>query len=260
MPVVKEPRYFASDQRSHGRSAPAPRAGPQTLEQYARAVRRRRARGSCVGEASPQYLRSRAAAGAIAEVRPGAQDHRDPARAGELPALVPPADGLQRRRDRARLRARRSRSSPSAARGRHIPRGSPPPGSRCCTPNTSATSSSCAASTTHFPPRAGAGADLRGLPRRQRGDACAACCASSASTSSSPSPPIETAPGARGALRPAAPRHRGRCAGPAKTPRPPGGWRGPPTRRSPDRLRGEALQGGLAAGRLRRRRGRPTRS
>ena len=62
------------------------------------------------GEASPQYLRSEHAAREIARAAPGRADRRDPARAGQLPALAAPAARRHAHRGRARLRARRSRS------------------------------------------------------------------------------------------------------------------------------------------------------
>jgi hypothetical protein len=71
MPAVKEPRFFASDQRSrHARQPPGGR--PRTLDDYlslfAAAGPEQR-----TGEASPQYLRSAAAASAIAAVQPDAR-------------------------------------------------------------------------------------------------------------------------------------------------------------------------------------------
>jgi sulfotransferase family protein len=69
MPELKEPRYFAADLRA---LVPSPPTYPQTLEQYlalfAAAAPEQRA-----GEASPSYLRSQTAAGAIAAVQPAAR-------------------------------------------------------------------------------------------------------------------------------------------------------------------------------------------
>jgi Sulfotransferase family len=75
MPDLKEPRFFSPDLsgRGRGRSVP-PTAGvrPHTLEDYlalfAAAGPEQRA-----GEASPQYIRSAAAASAIADVQPAAR-------------------------------------------------------------------------------------------------------------------------------------------------------------------------------------------
>jgi hypothetical protein len=69
MPGLKEPRYFAADLRA---LVPSPLTHPQTLEQYLAlfegALPQQRA-----GEASPSYLRSQAAASAIAAVQPAAR-------------------------------------------------------------------------------------------------------------------------------------------------------------------------------------------
>lgn len=71
LPDVKEPRYFAADQRSaHGRHPP--RARPRTLESYLALFAEARP-DQIVGEASPNYLMSRVAAAAIAEVQPQAR-------------------------------------------------------------------------------------------------------------------------------------------------------------------------------------------
>jgi hypothetical protein len=72
MPSVKEPKYFASDLLSvrKVRSPEAQRL--RTLEGYLELFADARP-GQLAGEASPQYLRSRVAAGAIAEMRPDAK-------------------------------------------------------------------------------------------------------------------------------------------------------------------------------------------
>jgi hypothetical protein len=71
MPDVKEPRYFAADQRSaHGRHPPRDR--PRTLEGYLALFAQARPE-QLVGEASPNYLSSRVAARAIADVQPRAR-------------------------------------------------------------------------------------------------------------------------------------------------------------------------------------------
>jgi len=75
MPDLKEPRWFAPDLRPRFQPAAAgpPRlALPQTLEEY-RALFAPAAPGELVGEASPSYLRSKAAAGLIAAARPDAR-------------------------------------------------------------------------------------------------------------------------------------------------------------------------------------------
>jgi hypothetical protein len=71
LPDVKEPRYFAADQRSaHGRHPPRDR--PRTLEGYLALFADARP-DQIIGEASPNYLSSRVAAAAIAEVQPQAR-------------------------------------------------------------------------------------------------------------------------------------------------------------------------------------------
>jgi hypothetical protein len=73
MPTLKEPRFFATDLRSRLRpqdaAPPADNRLPYTLEDYLALFAEARP-GQLAGEASPQYLRSNAAAGAIAEVQP----------------------------------------------------------------------------------------------------------------------------------------------------------------------------------------------
>jgi hypothetical protein len=75
MPDLKEPRFFSPDLsgRGRGRSVPAS-AGvrPHTLEDYL-ALFTAAAPEQRAGEASPQYIRSTLAAGAIAEVQPEAR-------------------------------------------------------------------------------------------------------------------------------------------------------------------------------------------
>jgi hypothetical protein len=76
MPTLKEPRFFATDLRSRLRPEDAERPAdnrlPYTLEDYL-ALFAEAGPGQLAGEASPQYLRSHAAAGAIAEVQPQAR-------------------------------------------------------------------------------------------------------------------------------------------------------------------------------------------
>ena len=71
MPSLKEPRYFASDLRSQFEPVRSGRL-PETLEQYL-ALFDEAGEGQLKGEASPSYLRSRAAARAIAELQPAAR-------------------------------------------------------------------------------------------------------------------------------------------------------------------------------------------
>ena len=127
LPAVKEPRYFAFDQRSTAARAPA--RGP--------ARRRSSSTPPCsppprpeqlVGEASPQYLRSRVAAGAIAEVAPAAKIIailREPASFLRSFHLQMVSSGVESERDLANALA----LEPERRRGRHIPRGSHHPAS-----------------------------------------------------------------------------------------------------------------------------------
>jgi Sulfotransferase family len=68
MPEVKEPKYFASDLRSVRRVRSPAAQRLRTLDGYLSLFADARP-DQLVGEASPQYLRSRVAAGAIAELR-----------------------------------------------------------------------------------------------------------------------------------------------------------------------------------------------
>jgi hypothetical protein len=70
MPEVKEPRFFASDLRALLQAPPG--MLPETFEEYLALFEAARP-GQRVGEASPSYLRSSAAAAAIAEVQPRAK-------------------------------------------------------------------------------------------------------------------------------------------------------------------------------------------
>jgi hypothetical protein len=71
MPSIKEPRYMASDLRALVRPSPAS-VLPQTLEEYL-SLFDAASEDQRVGEASPSYLRSQTAAGAIAELQPAAR-------------------------------------------------------------------------------------------------------------------------------------------------------------------------------------------
>ena len=116
---------------------------------------------------------------------PEARDHRDPARARELPALAAPAAAADPRRgregpahgDRARAGARRE--------GKHIPRRSHRPQLLQYSDHVRYVEQ-LRRYHARVPARADAGADLRRLPRGQRGDACARCCASSTWTTTRP--------------------------------------------------------------------------
>ena len=69
---VKEPRYFAFDQRSRRAGGAGGPGRPRSLEVYRQLFAEARP-DQLAGDASPQYLRSAVAAGAIAEVRPDAR-------------------------------------------------------------------------------------------------------------------------------------------------------------------------------------------
>jgi Sulfotransferase family len=69
MPDLKEPRWFATDLRERfGGDGRLPKSEDQYLDLFVRA-----AAGQVTGEASPSYLRSKLAAGLIAEARPDAR-------------------------------------------------------------------------------------------------------------------------------------------------------------------------------------------
>ena len=194
-------RSRSSSPRDLRRARHAAAAGgpPETLEEYLSLFS---AAGpeQLAGEASPSYLWSRdRRRRAIAEVQPAARIIailREPA--SFLHSLH--LQLLQNRRrdregpahgDRARARAARGQARPgTAALARR----------RCATPSGCATSSSCAATTRAFAPRAGAGPDLRRLPRATTTARCARCCASSKSTRRTPLEPIEANPSVAGAL------------------------------------------------------------
>jgi hypothetical protein len=73
MPDVKEPRFLAGDpQARRGAGAQGPGGLPRTLEEYL-ALFAPAAPAQLAGEASPQYLRSPAAATRIAELQPRAR-------------------------------------------------------------------------------------------------------------------------------------------------------------------------------------------
>ena len=71
MPDLKEPRWFASDLRERFQQHGA-EGHPGSLEEYATLFEAAEP-GQLVGEASPSYLRSHAAAGEIARLRPDAR-------------------------------------------------------------------------------------------------------------------------------------------------------------------------------------------
>jgi hypothetical protein len=68
MPALKEPQFFAEEMRE----GPRPEHLPDTLEQYLALFDGARS-DQLLGEASPSYLRSRTAAGAIADLQPSAR-------------------------------------------------------------------------------------------------------------------------------------------------------------------------------------------
>jgi hypothetical protein len=72
MPDIKEPRFFAPELRSRFREGTDDAVRPDTLEGYL-ALFAPAQENQILGEASPSYLRSRDAAGRIAEVAPGAR-------------------------------------------------------------------------------------------------------------------------------------------------------------------------------------------
>ncbi len=115
MPDAKEPWFFAEE--LHERTPPRPEGTPKTLEQYVALVRRRRRRaagGGGLAAVSVVAHGSRAdRAGA-----PGRAHRRDPARAGELPALASHAVRAELHRGRERLRqgARARGRAPRRAR------------------------------------------------------------------------------------------------------------------------------------------------
>jgi Sulfotransferase family len=120
LPAVKEPRYFAFDQRSANvRRQPPGR--PRTLEGYA-ALFADAAPGQLVGDGSPQYLRSRVAAQEIAAVVPGARIIailREPASFLRSFHMQMVSSGVESERDFARALA----LEPERRAGRRIPRG-----------------------------------------------------------------------------------------------------------------------------------------
>ena len=144
MPERKEPWFFA--ERAARAHAAAARRHAADARGVPRAVRAGAARAARSARPRALYLWSRTAARRDRRGPAGGADHRDPARAGELPALAAPAVRRDLRRDRERLRARRWRSRPRGARAARS-RATRTGRRRCCTPTTSATSSSCAATT-----------------------------------------------------------------------------------------------------------------
>ncbi len=144
MPRGKEPWFFA-DRAARAHPAATGRDRRARSQEYvalfAGATPEQR-----VGEASALYLWSRTAAARIAQARPDARI---------IAILREPASFLRSlhlqflqtlHRDGARPRAGRSRSSPRAVRAARYP-ATPTGRRRCSTPSTSATWSSCAATT-----------------------------------------------------------------------------------------------------------------
>ena len=120
--------------------------------------------------------------------------HRDPARAGKLPALTAPAAAAghietetgSAQGDGARGGRREGRRIPDA----RVDRG------RCCTQSMFNTSSSCADITLYFP-GADAGSHLRRFQRGKRGDGANGCCGSWVSTTAAPIEVMEANPTVR---------------------------------------------------------------
>jgi hypothetical protein len=73
LPTTKEPQFFSTDLHARPRpGSPPPTGSPRTLEAYL-ALFAPAGEGQRIGDASPQYLRSQAAAANIAELRPDAR-------------------------------------------------------------------------------------------------------------------------------------------------------------------------------------------
>ena len=124
MPDFKEPRYFARRSALALPGAARHRRRPGNARGVPGAVRRRRSPGQIAGEASTAYIWSTTAAGAIAAGAARREDHRDPARAGELPALAAPAADADPRSRSETLR--KALAIEDARReGKHVPRRSP---------------------------------------------------------------------------------------------------------------------------------------
>ena len=123
LPDVKEPRYFALRPARHAARTRSRRAPARsTLEDTWRCSPTPRPEQRA-GEASPQYLRSTRRRARDRRARSRRAHHRDPARAGRLPALVSSADASRNNvEDRARL-AQGDRARGRGREGRRIPRG-----------------------------------------------------------------------------------------------------------------------------------------
>ncbi|HWX74447.1 MAG TPA: sulfotransferase [Solirubrobacteraceae bacterium] len=103
MPDLKEPRFFASDLRPLFEPSQSTRL-PHTLDEYLALFDEARAEQR-IGEASPSYLRSTAAAAAIAAVQPGARIIailREPASFVRSMHLQLLRDGVETERDLGR--------------------------------------------------------------------------------------------------------------------------------------------------------------
>ena len=180
MPEVKEPWFFARELRPRSERRRARDSRPNTLEQYLVAVRRRGA-GQLVGEASPQYIRSQTARWRRSP-RCGRTRGSSRSCASRRASCARCTCSWWRRTSSPSGTSRRAIAlEPRQARGQAASRGARSRRSRCSTPITCATPSSCAGCTMRSR-RAGAGADLRRLPPRQRGDGASGAARSSAST------------------------------------------------------------------------------
>ena len=165
----KEPWFFASDSTSS--PLPADRAAlPRDARaEYADAVRpapRRAARRRGVTALPVVAHRGRRTSQRSAR----RAHHRDPARARELPALAASAAAAELYIEtETRLRQGDSRSRHSAARGKHVPRHTHRPQLLLYSEHVRYVEQ-LRRYHAAFPPGADARADLRRLPRRQRGD------------------------------------------------------------------------------------------
>jgi len=121
MPDVKEPRFFASDLRSRFAERISAPGRARTLEDYL-TLFAAAAPGQRIGEASPQYLRSREAPRLIAQARPDARIVailREPASFLRSFHLQMVSSNVESRRDLRRALALED----ARRRGRRIPRG-----------------------------------------------------------------------------------------------------------------------------------------
>ncbi len=168
MPELKEPRFFGERHvLPHGWDGHQPAAGDDGG--VPGAVRSTRASQQRAGEASPSYLGSERQPVRSQPLRPDARIVailREPA---ELPALAAPAARAVAHRGSQRLRrGARARRSPPRRQGVPENVAAAPAGAPVCAARP--LRGAAAPLPRCVPARAGPGADLRRLPRRQRGD------------------------------------------------------------------------------------------